>query len=79
MRATRAFACASDCAALRPLVREETVERLNNPTAMTVSRIISESVTTRAKPLELGLEGIFTAEKDRDLTRIGVITSHTKM
>ena len=48
--ARRAFARACCCAELCPEVRNDTALILSNPTAITVSKIINESVTTKAKP-----------------------------
>ena len=62
MRANRALAWASvwaiDCEELRSV----TAEIVSKPTAITVSRIISDSVTTKAKPglgrrMRLGIRG----------------------
>ena len=50
--AIRALARASASALACALVRIDTAERLRNPTAISVRRIISESVTTKAKPWE---------------------------
>jgi hypothetical protein len=44
-------------------VRNEIVDKVSKPTAMTVSRIISESVITKAKPLgRRSLNGGFMKE-----------------
>jgi len=51
--ANRALARASPCAIVCELLRNEMAERLSNPTAITVNRIISASVTTKANPLSL--------------------------
>jgi hypothetical protein len=50
IRARRAFACASDFACDWLVLRSETADKLSNPTATTVSKIISDSVITKAKP-----------------------------
>jgi hypothetical protein len=50
MSARRAFARASTCAAPCDAPRSETADRLSSPTATIVNRIISERVTTKAKP-----------------------------
>ena len=55
MSARRAFDCATALACPWVDARSEMLDNDSKPTAMTVSRIISESVTTRAKPLSLRL------------------------
>ena len=46
-----AFARAALCALCAVELRRLTLLKVSKPTAMTVSRIISDKVTTRAKPL----------------------------
>ena len=52
IRAKRALLCAVAIAAPCAVERNEIADKLNKPTATTVNRIISESVMTKAKPLE---------------------------
>ena len=55
IRASRALFCAVAIASPWAAARKEIEANDSNPTAMTVSRISSESVTTKAKPCFLGL------------------------
>ena len=64
IRARRALLRASAIAAPWPTVRSDTAERVNNPTAMIVSRTISRSVAIRAIPRSL-LVGPATNQRDR--------------
>ena len=66
--ASLALARASDWADACELLRSEIAERLNNPTAMMVRRIISESVTTKANPGISGLwdVGFFMSSAESD-------------
>ena len=58
--ASRALLRASIIAEELDDARSEMVDRLSNPTAMTVSKIINERVTIRAKPLSRrGKRGMF--------------------
>jgi hypothetical protein len=50
MRASLAFERALDMASPWLEARNETLERVSKPTAITVRRIIRDNVTTRAKP-----------------------------
>ena len=48
--ASRAFACASDCAMPFPDARREMADRLSMPTAINTRSTISEIVTIKANP-----------------------------